>query len=45
MSNITNYVGLPIFSQVLSLIDKSLILSACKQHGADKFSKMLTYHQ
>jgi len=43
MDNITNYVGQPIFSQVLSLIDSTLIIAASKQHDADKFSKKLKF--
>jgi transposase len=39
----TNYVGQPIFSQVLSLIDDSSIASSCKQHQANKFSKKLLF--
>lgn len=43
MDKTTNYVGQPIFSQLLSLIDDSLIGSACKTHQADKFSKKLCF--
>ena len=43
MGNITNYVGQPIFSQILSLIDNASIASVCKQHSADKYTKKLTF--
>ncbi len=43
MNKTTNYVGQPIFTQVLSLIDDSLIRVACKTHKADKFSKKLYF--
>lgn len=43
MDNITNYVGQPIFSQLLSLIDNSLIESVCKEYEADKHSKKLKF--
>lgn len=43
MDNITNFVGQPIFTQVLSLIDAGLIASACKKHSSDKFSKKLKF--
>jgi hypothetical protein len=43
MDKHTNYVGQPIFTQVLSLIDPTLISAACKKHDADKFSKKLKF--
>ena len=43
MDKTTDYVGQPIFTQLLSLIDDSLIRSACKVHKADKFSKKLCF--
>jgi Domain of unknown function (DUF4372) len=43
MDKFTNYVGQPIFSQLLSFIDNSSIDSVCKQHQADKFSKKLSF--
>jgi hypothetical protein len=43
MNNITNYVGQPIFSQLLSLIDESSINSVCKKYNADKYAKKLTF--
>lgn len=43
MDNITKYVGQPIFSQLLSLIDTSTIDSVCKSHQADKYAKKLTF--
>ena len=43
MDKSTNYVGQPIFSQLLSLIDNTTIDSACKEHQANKFSKKLTF--
>ncbi|WP_415159516.1 DUF4372 domain-containing protein [Parafilimonas sp.] len=42
-NKITDYVGQPIFTQVLSLIDGPLIQSACKTHQADKFSRKLCF--
>jgi len=39
----TNYVGQPIFTQILSLIDTTLIAESCKKHQADKFAKKLTF--
>ena len=43
MDKSTNYVGQPIFTQVLSLIDPILITQSCKKHQADKFAKKLTF--
>jgi len=43
MDKTTNYVGQPIFSQLLSLIDDCSIVSACKEHQADKFTKKLSF--
>lgn len=43
MDKSTNYVGQPIFTQVLSLIDTALIAASCKKHQADKFAKKLTF--
>lgn len=43
MDKSNDYVGQPIFTQVLSLIDDSLIHAACKKHNADKFSKKLSF--
>ncbi len=39
----TNYVGQPIFSQLLSLIDNATLESVCQAHKADKFSKKLDF--
>ena len=43
MDKSTNYVGQPIFTQVLSLISPELIEQSCKTHQADKFSKKLSF--
>jgi len=43
MDNITNYVGQPIFSQLLYLIDNASIDSVCKKYAADKYTKKLTF--
>lgn len=43
MDKTTTYLGQPIFTQVLSLIDPSLISKACKQHQSNKYSKSLTF--
>lgn len=43
MDKTTNYVGQPIFRQVLSLMDNGLISTACKQHKADKYAKKLSF--
>jgi transposase len=43
MDKSTNYVGQPIFTQVLSLIDTALIADSCKKHQSDKFAKKLTF--
>ena len=43
MDKPTNYVGQPILSQVLSLIDTTLIAASCKKHQSDKFAKKLTF--
>jgi Domain of unknown function (DUF4372)/Transposase DDE domain len=43
MDNNTNYVGQPIFSQLLSLIDDATINSVCKKHQADKHAKKLRF--
>lgn len=45
MDKSTNYVGQPIFTQVLSLMDDSLITAACKKHSANKFSKKLNFKE
>jgi hypothetical protein len=39
MDKSTNYVGQPIFTQVLSLIDTNLIEQSCKKHQSDKFAR------
>ena len=43
MSEGTNYIGQPIFTQTTSLIDKSLIENVCKEFKSNKFSKSLTF--
>jgi len=43
MNKSSDYVGQPIFTQVLSLIDEGLIQVACKKHNSDKFSKKLSF--
>ena len=43
MDKSSDYVGQPIFSQLLSLIDNGTIESVCKEHKADKFSKKLGF--
>lgn len=43
MDKVTNYVGQPIFTQVLSLIDETLISAASHKHQADKYAKKLTF--
>jgi hypothetical protein len=43
MSISTNYVGQPIFSQVLSLVDTHLINQGSKKNQADKFAKKLNF--
>jgi hypothetical protein len=43
MDKSSDYVGQPIFTQVLSLIDDGLIDAACKAHNANKFSKKLSF--
>lgn len=43
MDKSTIYVGQPIFTQVLSLIDTTLISGSCKKHQADKFARKLTF--
>jgi hypothetical protein len=43
MDKNTNYLGQPIFTQVLSLIDDSLISKACKAHHSNKYSKSLSF--
>ena len=43
MDKTTNYVGQPIFSQLLSLLDDGSIALACKEHQADKFTKKLSF--
>jgi transposase len=43
MDKNTIYLGQPIFTQVLSLIDDSLISKACKLHKSDKYSKSLSF--
>ena len=43
MNKTTTYLGQPIFSQVLSLIDEGSINKSCKQHQSNKFSKSLSF--
>ena len=43
MDKSTKYVGQPIFTQVLSLIDSTLISTSCAKHKADKHAKKLTF--
>ena len=43
MPEATKYVGQPIFTQVLSLIDEPLISKAIQKHQANKFSKKLGF--
>ena len=43
MDKSTNYLGQPIFTQVLSLIDDSLINKSCKKHQSNKYSKSLSF--
>ncbi len=43
MDKSTNYVGQPIFTQVLSLMDDALITDACRKHHANKFAKKLNF--
>ena len=43
MDKVTDYVGQPIFTQVLSLIDKAQVDAACKTHQSNKFSKKLSF--
>lgn len=43
MDKVTTYVGQPIFTQVLNLIDDTLIAQSCEKHNADKFAKKLSF--
>lgn len=43
MDKTTTYLGQPIFTQVLSLIDDTLISRAAKLHNANKYSKSLSF--
>ena len=43
MDKNTVYLGQPIFTQVLSLIDDALIAQACKLHKSDKYCKSLSF--
>jgi Domain of unknown function (DUF4372) len=43
MDKTTTYLGQPIFTQVLSLIDDTLISKACKDHQSNKHSKSLKF--
>jgi transposase len=43
MDKSSDYVGQPILTQVLSLIDDGLVTGACKKHDANKFSKKLSF--
>jgi hypothetical protein len=43
MDKTTTYLGQPIFTQVLSLIDDTLISKACKEHQSNKHSKSLKF--
>jgi len=45
MDKTTTYLGQPIFTQVLSLIDDTLINKACKQHHSNKYTKSLTFKE
>jgi hypothetical protein len=43
MDKTTTYLGQPIFTQLLSLIDDSLISRASRLHNANKYSKSLSF--
>ena len=43
MAKTTDYVGQPIFTQVISLIDEAQVHAACKAHQSNKFSKKLCF--
>ncbi len=43
MNKVMDYVGQPIFTQILSLIDDHLISSACSRHKSDKHAKKLCF--
>jgi transposase len=43
MDKVTNYVGQPIFNQILSLIDDGLIASSCKKFKSNFRSKKLKF--
>ena len=43
MDKITNYLGQPIFSQILSLIDKTVIEQVTKLYRANRHSKKLMF--
>ena len=43
MYKTTTYLGQPIFTQLLSLIDDTLVTRAAKLHNSDKYSKSLSF--
>ncbi len=43
MDKITNYLGQPIFTQILSFIDKALVERVTKLHRANRHSKKLMF--
>lgn len=43
MDKITNYLGQPIFTQILSFIDKALVERVTKVHKANRHSKKLMF--
>ncbi len=43
MDKTTTYLGQPIFTQLLSLIDDTLLTSAAKLHNSNKYCKSLTF--
>lgn len=44
MNKSTIFTGQPIFTQVLSLIPKSIVKEVCKRHQSDHYSKKFFFH-
>ena len=45
MDKLTNYLGQPIFSQILSFIDNALVEQVTKLHKANRHSKKLMFKE
>ena len=45
MSKSTNFIGQPVFNQIIKFFDKSEIKKIAREHGAERYvKKFTTYH-